>query len=151
MYRQCTLLRVCLSTTTRVACITITRCGLKGWRRTPPLNSTGTTAPERTPVLNEGQGLAVGKPGRHTLEAAGDGPRGGGCRDQRPARRLRLARRNLWHLGADLFRPGGMAGPGVLTGGDGSGCWSRASASRCAQHQASVAMSGINTTIPVLQ
>jgi thiamine phosphate synthase YjbQ (UPF0047 family) len=29
-----TLLRVCSSTTTRAACITITRCGLKGWLRT---------------------------------------------------------------------------------------------------------------------
>jgi hypothetical protein len=39
------------------------------------------------------------------------------------------ARRNLWHLGADLFKPGGMAGPGVLTAGGGSGCWSRLSGS----------------------
>ncbi len=34
MYRRCTLLRVCSSTTTRVACTTITRCGSKSWHRT---------------------------------------------------------------------------------------------------------------------
>ena len=37
------------------------------------------------------------------------------------------ARRSLWHVGADLSRPSGMAGPGALTGGDGSGCWSKSS------------------------
>jgi hypothetical protein len=38
-------------------------------------------------------------------------------RDQRPSR--------LVHAGADLFRRGGMAGPGVLTHGGASGCWSK--------------------------
>jgi hypothetical protein len=32
------------------------------------------------------------------------------------------ARQSLWRLGADLSRPGGRAGPGVLTAGSGSGC-----------------------------
>jgi hypothetical protein len=40
------------------------------------------------------------------------------------------ARRSLWHVGADLSRPGGTAGPGVATGGAGNGCWSRLSG-RC--------------------
>jgi hypothetical protein len=39
------------------------------------------------------------------------------------------ARQSLWHLGADLLRPDGMAGPGVSTAGDGSRCCSRSSAS----------------------
>ena len=33
---------------------------------------------------------------------ARDGSRGGGCRHQWPPRRLRFARRNLWHVGTDL-------------------------------------------------
>ena len=43
-----------------------------------------TTAPARTPVLNEGQGLAVGKLGGRASEAADRGPRSRGCGDEWP-------------------------------------------------------------------
>ena len=85
----------------------------------------GTTALVRTPVRDEGQGLAVGKLGRRAPEAAWAATRSGGRGDQRPAR--------PWHLGANLFRPGRMAVPGVQTDGGGSGCWSRFLASKGAQ------------------
>jgi hypothetical protein len=81
-----------------------------------------TTAPAR---------LASGKPLSCTKGQAAEahlkrhGPRGGGGGDGRAA--------PLRHVGADLFRPGGRAGPRVLTAGGGSGCWSKSSASRCAR------------------
>jgi hypothetical protein len=46
---------------------------------------------------------APAKLGRRAPEAADHGPRSGGRGDQRPA--------GLWYMGADLFRPGRMAGP----------------------------------------
>jgi hypothetical protein len=60
-----------------------------------------------------------------TGQFARDGVRGCCGGDQRPAGWFRFAHQNLWHLGADLSRPDGMAGPGVLTAAGGSGCWSR--------------------------
>ena len=49
--------------------------------------------------------------------------------DQGTSRARRAARQSLRHLRADSPRPDGMAGPGVLTGADASGCWSESSAS----------------------
>jgi hypothetical protein len=51
--------------------------------------------------------------------AARDGPRGGGCGDRGTA--------GSRCLGAVLSSPDRLAGPGVLTAGGGSGCWSRTS------------------------
>ena len=48
-----------------------------------------------------------------TRRVARDGARGGGSRDQWPAR--------VRHVGADLRRPGGKAGPSVLTVGGEAG------------------------------
>jgi hypothetical protein len=45
MFRRCTLLRVCLSTTTKAAFTTVTKCGLKGWHPTHR-----STRPARRPV-----------------------------------------------------------------------------------------------------
>jgi hypothetical protein len=47
--------------------------------------------------------------------------------DQRPAGWFRFAHQNLWDVAADLFRPGGIAGPGISTVGGGSRCWSKSS------------------------
>ena len=46
-----------------------------------------------------------------THRFAHHGPRSRGGGDERPAGWFRFAHQNLWHLGADLSRPGGMAGP----------------------------------------
>ena len=65
---------------------------------------------------------------RYPPKAPGDGRRSG-CGDQPSARCFCFAHQNLWHVGAHLSRPGGTAGPGVLTGGGESGCWSKSSRS----------------------
>jgi hypothetical protein len=119
-----TLLRVCLSTTTKAACTTIMRCGSKGWPPMPPSANTNTTAPARH-VPRESREQC-----RRPPQATDHGPRSRSWCHQRPARRLRLAHHDLWHVGADLVRPASPSGPGILTAGGGSGCWSRSLGSR---------------------
>ena len=56
----------------------------------------------KTPVQDERTG------GRRAPEAAGDGARGGGRGDQRPAGWFRCPHQNLWHVGTDLVSARGL-------------------------------------------
>jgi hypothetical protein len=125
-----TSLRACSSTTTNAAC---TKTMKSGWRVSPRtrrsasagLEAVCKTAPTK---LASSKPLSRGNRGNNadahlkrnaTRSVARDGPRGDRRRHWRPPR--------LWHLGADLFRPGAIAGPGVSTTGGASGYWSRSS------------------------
>ena len=107
------------STTTRAACITITRCGSKSLLLTRP-----STRPARRPVAQPNRRGRLSRTDRTadahlkrnaTPSVARDGPRGGGCRDRGPSR--------FWHLGADLLRGTRRAAAEEGAGQDhGGGC-----------------------------
>jgi hypothetical protein len=138
-----------LSTTTRAGCTTITRCG---WKRcaadcTQPLTRRSaiagpeagyTTAPAKLasgkPLSPEKRGNNAdvhlkrhGPPSEALVVAVTNGRLDGST--ERSTELTPRVRRGLWHIGADLFRPGGMAGPGISTAGGGNGYWSRLSGS----------------------
>ena len=64
-----------------------------------------TTGRARAPVWDDGQGLAAGKLGRRSPEAAWAAKRSRGG-DERPPGWFRCAHQNLWHVGADLVSAG---------------------------------------------
>ena len=138
MYRRCTLLRMCSSTTMRADCTMITRCGSKSWRRMrlpaiAGLETGCTTAPAK---LASGKPLSRGNRGNNAdAHLKRRGP---------PSEAVVVAVTNgrldgFAEGSPKSLAPGSgswgvswMADTGISTGGAGSGCWSRSSGSRCA-------------------
>ena len=118
-----TSLRVCSSTTTKAACTTITRCGLRGWRRTRR-----STRPAQGPVAQPHRRGGLSRTDR-TADAhlKRHGP---------PSAAVVVAVTNgrldfgTWER---IFGVSWIADTGVLTGDVGSGCWSRSSGSDSTQ------------------